>query len=219
MTDTLNNPKSNFVDECEMSRDLSDILLHHPLFSALPGRVITDLTHQFSTRKYSKGQYVFHQDDIANCLFVVVTGEVSIETLNMDGKVTKISQLNRGDIFGEFSLIDGRARSASAVVARSSYLATLNRAQFYELIETYPSFSKSLMEILVNRLRQSKQQIESILTMSLMQRTSQILLQLSKTSGPEIKITQTNHALRLDATREKVTSKLNELERLGAGKT
>ena len=75
------------------------------------------------------------------------------------------------------------------------------------------------MEILVNRLRQSNFQIESILTMSLLQRTAQILLQLSSHTEPEIKITQTNLAFRLHATREKVNSKLKELERLGAIKT
>ena len=83
----------------------------------------------------------------------------------------------------------------------------------------YPAFSKTLMKVLVARLRGSNKQVESLVTMSLLQRTAQILLSISSRSGPEISITQNILANQLYATREKVNSKLKELERLGAIKT
>ena len=202
-----------------MSGELQDILIRHWLFSVLPGRVISNLSNQFYTRKYLKDQYVFHQDDEARNLFVIIAGEVSIESINLDGKVTKISQLREGDIFGEFALIDGECRSASANVVKKSVLASLSSNVFFTLIEDYPAFSKTLMKVLVARLRGSNQQVESLVTMSLLQRTAQILLSISSRSGPEISITQNILADQLYATREKVNSKLKELERLGAIKT
>ena len=202
-----------------MSGELQDILIRHWLFSVLPGRVISDLSNQFSTRRFLKDQYVFHQNDEARNLFVIIEGEVSIESINLDGKITKISQLHEGDIFGEFALIDGKCRSASANVVKKSVLASLSSNVFFTLIEDYPAFSKTLMKVLVARLRGSNKQVESLVTMSLLQRTAQILLSISSRSGPEISITQNILANQLYATREKVNSKLKELERLGAIKT
>lgn len=203
----------------EMHNRLQDILMRHWLFGSLPGHVISDLSYQFMTRKYEVGQYVFHQDDVADNLFVILDGEVSIESVNIDGKVTPFLQLNQGDIFGEFGLIDTKGRSASAQVLKPAILAALGRKVFDDLIANYPSFSKNIMEILVGRLRSANQQVESLVTMSLMQRTAQILLHMHEKSGPDLKVTQNELAERLFATREKVNSKLKELERLGAVKT
>lgn len=202
-----------------MSGELKDILIRHWLFNVLPGKIISDLSHQFSTRKFNKDQYVFHQDDEASNLYVIIDGEVSIETVNLEGRVTKISQLGRGDIFGEFALIDGNCRSASAQIVKRSILASLSRNVFMSLITNHPEFSKALMEVLVQRLRSTNHQIESLVNMSLFQRTAQMLLEVFYETGSEISITQSELASRLHATREKVNSKLKELERLGAIET
>lgn len=186
------------------------------MFECLPGRVLTDLSQQFVTRKYNVKQYVFHQDDEANHLYVILDGQVSIERVNEEGKVTKISCLNSGEVFGEFALVDGMGRSASALVTKPSNLASLPGRVFEKLFEEHAAFSRQLSTVLVGRLRGSNQQVETLVTMNLLQRTARLLLQISESSGHEIIITQNELAERLFATREKVNSKLKELEALGA---
>lgn len=202
----------------ELSQHLQSILINNWLFGSLPGIVISDLSHQFTGRSYNKNQYVFHQGDKSQYIYVIVDGEVSIETINVDGKVTKISRLNPGDIFGEFAVIDEGMRSANALVVRSSLVASLKSETFLSLMESYPVFSKKIMTVLVARLRTTNQQLESLVTMNLLQRTAKILLQISSVEGPEIKVTQTELAERLYASREKVNSKLKDLEAMGAVK-
>jgi len=205
--------------DIEMIVKLQDILIRHWLFSVLPGKVIANLSNQFSTRQYKKGQYIFHQDDAANRLFVILKGEVSIETVSLEGKVTKISHLNENEIFGEFALVDRKGRSASAKAIKSSTLASLPDNVFDDLLNRYPEFTKNLLKILVTRLRDTNKQVESIVTLSLIQRTAHLLLDIAGKTGPEIQTTQTELAERLFATREKVNSKLKQLERIGAIKT
>ena len=72
------------------------------------------------------------------------------------------------------------------------------------------------MLVLVERLRNTNHQVESLVTMTLLQRTARLLLQISGEYGPEIKTTQAELAQRLYATREKVNTKLKQLERLGS---
>jgi len=193
--------------------------MRHWLFGVLPGRTIADLSHQFSTKKYTKGQYVFHQDDQARRLFVILEGEVSIETINLEGKMTKITHLNPGEIFGEFALIDAEGRSASACVVRPAILASLPGKIFDKLLDDFPEFSSKMLKVLVTRLRGSNQQVESLVTLSLLQRTARLLLQIYESHGKEIRITQTELSERLFATREKVNVKLQELAQMGAIET
>ncbi len=193
--------------------------MNHWLFGVLPGRRIADLSHQFSTRKFKKGQYIFHQDDPAERLYVILDGEISIETFNVDGKMTKITHLHNGEIFGEFALIDSLGRSASARVVKASTLASLTSTVFDQLLVDHPDFSKKILEVLVERVRTTNEQVASLVTLNLLQRTARLLLQLRGTQGDEIKITQTELSERLFASREKVNVKLRELDQLGAIET
>jgi len=202
-----------------MSRDLQDILIRHWLFSVLPGRTIADLANQFSIKNYTKDQYVFHQEDRAERLYVILNGEISIESYNLDGTMTKITHLRGGEIFGEFGLIDEKGRSAAAIIAKRTTLASLPSNVFQKLLDAYPEFSRRLLQVLVARLRGSNHQIESLVTLSLIQRTAQLLLRLSDAEGLEIKITQGQLSERLYASREKVNRKLAELVQMGAIKT
>ena len=198
-----------------MRIELQSILIRNWLFGVLPGRVLADLSLQFSTKKYSPNQYVFHQDDEANHLYIILEGEVSIETINVEGKMTKIAYLNTGEIFGEFAVIDEKGRSASALVSKHTILASLPSRIFKELLDNHPEFARQLLAVLVTRLRGSNQQVESLVTMNLLQRTAWMIFQISEKTGPEINLTQTELAERLSASREKVNTKLKELESFG----
>ncbi len=199
-----------------MSRSLQDILLRHWLFGCLPGNEIANISHQFSSRKYSKGSYIFHQNDPAENLYVILEGEVSIETINPDGKLTNITQLNSGDIFGEFALIDHRGRSASARISKESIVASLPGIAFSRLLRDHPGFSEKLLKVLVARVRAVNEQMESLITLNLRQRVARLLLTLSDLGGSEIQITQSDLGARLHASREKVNAKLKEIEKTGA---
>ncbi len=199
-----------------MTYRLEDILSRHWLFGSLPERTRSDLISKFSIKKYQMKNYVFHQDDLAERLYVILDGEISVETTSMSGKTTKITHLSKGEIFGEFALIDEGLRSASAIIVRPTTLASLSAQAFHQIMEEQPEFAKSLLCVLVAHIRQSNQQIESLVTLSLLQRTARLLLQLAKTEGDLINITQQQIGERLFASREKVNIKLKKLEQLGA---
>jgi len=202
-----------------MTYALQEILTRHWLFGSLPQRTRLELADQFSVKAYSPGQFVFHQDDHAERLYVILDGEISVETMSMDGKVTKITHLGKGEIFGEFALIDDGDRSASATVVRKATLASLSGKVFHDIMDAQPDFAKRLLCVLVTHIRNSNQQIESLVTLSLLQRTARLLVQLSHVDNETIKITQRELGERLFASREKVNVKLKELEQMGFIKT
>lgn len=216
MIDKNHDPRKNLKhQDIFMNLGLQDILLRHWLFGCLPGNVIANLSDQFSSRRYSKGTYIFHQNDKAEFLFVILDGEISIENVDLDGKLTNITHLHAGEIFGEFAIIDGQGRSAATRVVQESVVASLPGTIFKKLLTEHTEFSQKLLKVLVSRVRATNQQMECFITLSLMQRTARLLLNLANIDGTELHFTQSDLGDRLHASREKVNSKLKELEKMG----
>ena len=193
-----------------------DILKKHWLFNVLDDVQLEALSKEFLIEAYSKGQYIFHESDPAKHLHVILEGEVSIETHSLTGKVIKISHLSTADIFGEIALIDNGKRSAGALATKATEIAVLPKAKFRDIVEKNPLFCQKLLIVLAERLRKSNHQVEALVTLSLLQRTAKILLDIQRAKGDRLEITQSQLSERLFASREKVNAKLKILEKLNA---
>lgn len=83
-------------------------------------------------------------------MFVVKEGEVDIllgnrvvETVGPDG------------IFGEMAMVDGQARTASAVARTDCKLVPIDQRRFQFLVRQTPFFAIEVMRVLVERLRRT----------------------------------------------------------------
>jgi len=85
----------------------------------------------------------------------VLDGEVEIAKVN-GGCKTVIITLGKGEFFGEMAVIDGSARSATAIAATSSTrVMRINHARFVYLVSQQPAFALMIMDALSKRLRAS----------------------------------------------------------------
>jgi len=192
------------------------VLKKHPLFKKLDENTLFTISSLFSIKSYGIGQYVFQQYDEADRLYIIISGQASIETVSLDGKIIIIAQLSTGHIFGEFALIDNHPRSASVLITHSARLASLSGYAFLKLMNEHPSISKAMLQTLVKHIRHSNDQIESLVNLSLLQRTAKLLLTMNRTEENVINVTQKKLSEQLFASREKVNAKLKELEEIGS---
>jgi uncharacterized membrane protein len=74
-----------------------------------------------------------------------------------DGRELTLTELGRGEFFGEMALLDGqRRRSANAVVAEDARLAVLSREHFLSFIMGgNPKVALEMLTALANRLRRT----------------------------------------------------------------
>jgi uncharacterized membrane protein len=70
-----------------------------------------------------------------------------------DGHELTLTELGRGDFFGEMALLDGQRRSANAVVADDARLAVLSREHFLSFMRSSPNVALEMLTALANRLR------------------------------------------------------------------
>ena len=98
---------------------------------------------------------IFEEGSTGRELFVVLDGEVEIAKMNGAHK-TSIIKLGKGEFFGEMAVIDGSARSATAIAsAPDTKVMRINHARFVYLVSQQPAFALMVMDALSKRLRAS----------------------------------------------------------------
>ena len=102
----------------------------------------------FPPARYAAGDVIFSEGDKGDAMFVVRTGEVTIER---GGRV--METLSGGGVFGEMALIDGSPRSATVRAKTDCEVAPINEKTFLFLVHETPFFAIAVMRTLADRLR------------------------------------------------------------------
>src|SRR5262245_41115603 len=84
------------------------------LFRTLDEMQLQRVSRLLKERRYRKGEIVFHQDDPGGFLYIISFGRVRIYLAGPDGREVTLRIYGPGSNFGELSMLDGQARSASA---------------------------------------------------------------------------------------------------------
>lgn len=74
-------------------------------------------------KKFDVGEAIFNEGDVADCAYLIETGEVQIYNSDME----EIAVLSQGDILGEMAVIRNRARSFSAFASENVCLVIIER--------------------------------------------------------------------------------------------
>ena len=105
--------------------------------------------------EFDVGDVIFEEGSTGRELFVVLDGRIDIVKKNGASK-TVIVTLSKGEFFGEMAVIDGSARSATAVsAAPNTRVMRINHARFVYLVSQQPAFALMVMDALSKRLRAS----------------------------------------------------------------
>ena len=113
------------------------------------------MTIEKCINEFAVGDVIFEEGSNGRELFVVLDGRIDIVKLNGTSK-TVIVTLGKGEFFGEMAVIDGSARSATAIAAApGTRVMRINHARFVYLVSQQPAFALMVMDALSKRLRAS----------------------------------------------------------------
>lgn len=164
-----------------------DLLKGVELFSELNEEQLGMIANLVIVKNYNRDEtVVLEGDDSVQALYLIATGSVQVYMTGIDGRETILSFLERGDFFGEMSLIDGEPRSASVRTVTDAKLLVIHRESFLSLIRKTPEIAMALMSELCKRLRKANKQIGSLSTMSVSGRVAGTLLNLMQERGVRI---------------------------------
>jgi CRP-like cAMP-binding protein len=126
-----------------------------PLFATLSPLELNELASVMGQENYSANTTIFWMDEPGDKLYIIDEGEVSISFTNKSGKEETITTLGEGDFFGELSLLDGGPHTATARTVKPTSVLTFDRHSFYIFLEKHTGFTRTLLAVLVDRLRKT----------------------------------------------------------------
>ena len=104
--------------------------------------------------KYRKGKVVCKQGDPGDCMYYIVWGEVGGYTDYGTPQEKQLATLRQGDYFGEMSLIDHAARSATIVsLDGETELRRIDEDEFEGFLATNPAKVHDILAQLCHKLR------------------------------------------------------------------
>lgn len=111
---------------------------------------------------YYKDQVIFQEGESGGEMFIIQSGTVEIFRANNGDKRFSLI-LEKGDFFGEMSLLEGLPRTMSAQAVEDSELIIINGTTFDQMIKSNIEIAVRMMRKLSMRLRETTEQLERAL--------------------------------------------------------
>lgn len=191
------------------------------LFKQLPDAELTRIRGFCSLRSFGKGEQIVGDRDETTDVFFILSGTVRVTSFTAAGREFIFNDVSAGGVFGEFSAIDGRPRSASGVAQTDCTLARMPASAFVAMLQENNAVSLHLVELLVAKMRDMSARLFETSVLVLRERFRRELLRLATTigkpDGQGIMISevpkQGEIAARIGSHREAVTRELSRLKR------
>ncbi len=130
-------------------------------------------------RDYPAGTVLFEEGQPGDYMYVVQQGEIEIRRqVGPDERV--LSVLTVGEFFGEMAILNGRPRSATAVVRTPATLLVIEGRTFEAMLRARPEIAIRIIKSLATRLESANQHIELLLLPTPNHRVVQCLRHLAE---------------------------------------
>jgi CRP/FNR family transcriptional regulator, cyclic AMP receptor protein len=131
-----------------------------PLLADLEPEDVRQLLAIARRRTFGKGDIVFHRDDPADSLHLIVRGRFGARVATPQGDNVLLEVLGPGHAFGELALLlPGAARSATVAALEDGETRSVYRDDFALLQRTHPGVKDVLLRLLAEQLRRASDRL------------------------------------------------------------
>lgn len=123
------------------------------------------------------------QGDPGDGLYVLTAGMVKVTVATETGTETMLAVRSRGDLIGEFAVLDGMPRTATARAVGAVSAIRISRARFAEFGLRYPAAQSTITRSLVAKIRAATERHVAERTWGARERIAQVLYELATDYG------------------------------------
>ncbi|GAA5183961.1 cAMP-activated global transcriptional regulator CRP [Rugosimonospora acidiphila] len=159
--------------------DPGDALTGVDMFAGLEPEVRQRVIAAAVPRTYRKGQLLFVENDPGDSLIILKRGAIAVFRTSPTGERAVLTVIRPPDVFGEVSLLDGSARSASAEAIEDCSALALSRGAFIELVHANSHILDAVMRSLGALIRRLTEQNADHVFLDLPGRVAKTLVRLA----------------------------------------
>lgn len=141
----IQDPEWGPFEQTEKTHMISGLLGDLPLFELLTKSELRKLEHIVHIRKFITGETVMRANAPRLGMYVIQSGSVKVVRRNLDGSSHETGRINRGELIGEFSLIDSSPRSSGIVAVEPSTLIGFFQPDLMDVISTDPNIGFKIL--------------------------------------------------------------------------
>ena len=112
--------------------------------------------------KFKAGELVFREGDAGSEMFIVQSGVVQVFR-NLGGQEQVLAVMEKGDFFGEMSVLEGSARTANARAQEDCELIEINSTVFDHMIRGNIEIAVRMLRKLSTRLQEAGRRVEEMM--------------------------------------------------------
>jgi CRP-like cAMP-binding protein len=110
--------------------------------------------------RFSAGKPIFEEGEVGMEMYVIQSGTVEIYKRSRRGEEKLLATLEKGDFFGEMSILEDVARTASARAKSDVELVRINQSTFDEMLRHNAEIAVRMLRKLSRRLRETTKLLE-----------------------------------------------------------
>lgn len=175
------------LDRKYRQRALQTHLKSVPVFASMPTDFIDYLRDRVELLRYSPGEVIVRQGDVADAFYLVRLGFVKVSEHRPGGELV-LTYTGRGGYFGEMGLLGGGVRTATCTALDHVDVVRITGEDFALMMERFPDIRDSLRQVAAERAAMNQQRarssevvpINDFLSQGLMEAQSLLLLDLEK---------------------------------------
>jgi CRP/FNR family transcriptional regulator, cyclic AMP receptor protein len=187
------------------------------LFAGVPPEDVQRLLAIARRRSFARGEVVFHRDDPANALHLIVAGRFGVSITTPLADTALLAVRGPGDAFGELALVSSgeTLRSATVAALEAAETRSVFRDDFARLRREHPRVDAVLTAILAERVRRLSERLTEAYYLPAEARVLRRLEELSELYGGSVPLPQEALAELAGTSRATVNRVLREQEKQG----
>ena len=170
-----------------------------------------------SIQLFRRHSTIFTPGQPAHALFLLHSGQVSLQMLSAEGRVLTVKVVEPGQIFGHSALDGGARYDTYAEALKPARVVAVPRPSVLAALQAKPALGPALIEILGQHRLTVSRRIDEVAFKSVPARLASVLLEMSEDqpegARPEQRVPRRTHqqlAEMINAYRETVTKVINQ---------
>jgi CRP/FNR family cyclic AMP-dependent transcriptional regulator len=153
------------------------------LFQKLTPTELTRLRSLLHGMTCPAGTKIMTFEQPGEVAYIVLQGTLKIHVEQASGADVILAIQGAGEVVGEMSLVGSPGRSATVVTMEETSLPWIDRAAFWDCLQSMPVMAGNLIGIMARRLRLANEQIQALATLDVYGRVARQLLAFAQAYG------------------------------------
>jgi CRP-like cAMP-binding protein len=154
----------------------SSCLTTVPVFKGLKEVDLILLQKVTRSRQFVKGEFIFHEGESSETLFVINEGLIKLTKMSAEGKEQIVRLLFPGDFFGLSSLLRKDRHNVNAEAVGNTIICSIEKKDFLKTMEINADLTYRFLLALSDRLYQADESVGLLSLMEVEQRLARVLI-------------------------------------------